>query len=134
MRVIFLDKFCLENIKVHFKSFTSLLKGHANTIKLPFFLFFSLLIFNFHGRKFPDCRFFCFVLFLKPRLYYLAWVRFWGSVSFEILPSIKRHFALWPNLLGHRLYSLSASILSFLAERGRFSPTYRVLAIFVIFK
>lgn len=94
--------------------------------------YFFLIIFNFHSRKFPDCRF--VVYSFKPWLYYLAWVTFWGSVDFEILPSIKRHFALWLNLFGHQLYSLSASILSFLAERGRFPPAHRVLAAFVIFK
>lgn len=73
--------------------------------------------------------------FFKPWLYYLAWVKFWGSVNFEILPGMKRISTHWLNLHGHELYSLSGSILSFLAERGRFSPTYEVLAvIFVIFK
>lgn len=93
-----------------------------------------LITYNFHSGKFPDYRF-LFVCVFKPCLHYLAWVKFWNSVSFVILPSIiKRHFALRPDLLGHWLYSLSASFLSYLAERCSFSPPYRVLAIIVIFK
>ena len=133
IRVIFWGKFSLENIKIHFKRLTLLLKGHTNTIKLlppprrP-------ITYNFHSGKFPDYRF-LFVCVFKPCLHYLAWVKFWNSVSFVILPSIiKRHFTLRPDLLGHWLYSLSASFLSYLAERYSFSPPYRVLAIIVIFK